>query len=264
MKREELKAKLDELANSIVTDPARLKEFTKQWSNGFRGYSMNNYLLASAQRPGFTLLAGFNTWKQKDRYIKKGEKAIWIIAPMSYKKQPLEVNSFDDERDETVEFIYFRPVPVFDVSQTDGKPIEIGCPGMVTSTKVDFEKLSKLPSVPVRVQPAAFSNGYTNGEEIVITEKENKAAMAATLIHEWAHIELNHVGITAHNDTIPRDIKELEAEAVSYIVCSFIGIENKKSALYLGNWSATKDKLTNQGARILKTAEGIIRKITKR
>lgn len=263
MKREELKARLDELANSIVTDPERLKEFTKQWSNGFRGYSMNNYLLASAQRPDFTLLAGYNTWKKKDRHIKKGEKAIWIIAPMSYKRQPLEVNSLSNERDESVEFIYFRPVPVFDVRQTEGKPVEIGCPGFITSAEVDFETIAKFAPVPVRVQPAAFSNGYTDGEEIVVTEKENKAAMAATLIHEWAHIELNHVGITTHTDTIPRDIKELEAEAVSYIVCSFLGIENKKSALYLGNWSATKDKLTNQGARILKTSEKIIRKMSK-
>jgi len=263
MKREELKKKLDELANSIVTDPERLREFTKQWSNGFYAYSMNNYLLASMQRSGFTLLAGFNTWKKKERHIKKGEKAIWILAPMTGKKKQSLADSLEDELEATVEFIYFKPVPVFDVSQTDGKPVEIGCSSLIEPTGVDFEKLAELAPVKVSVQPAAFANGYTTGTIIVITEKENVAAMVATLIHEWAHIELGHTGVTAHMESIPRDIKELEAEAVSYIVCSFLGIKNKKSALYLGNWSATKDKLTNQGSRILKTAEKIIRKISK-
>jgi len=264
MKREELKARLDELANGVVTDPERLKEFTKQWTNGFHGYSMNNYLLASMQRPGFTLLAGFNTWKKKDRHTKKGEKAIWIIAPMTGKKQLALTDGLEDDRhEETVEITYFKPVPVFDVSQTEGKPVVIGCSGLIAPAAIDFEKLARLAPVPVRVQPAAFKNGYTDGAEIVITEKENEAAMAATLIHEWAHVELKHAGISAHTATIPRDVKELEAEAVSYVVCSFLGIENRKSALYLGNWSATKDKLTNQGSRILKTAEKILRKITK-
>ncbi len=262
MKREELKARLDELANSIVTDPERLKEFTRQWSNGFHGYSMNNYLLASMQRPDFTLLAGFNTWKKKERYVKKGETAIWVLAPMTSKKQVVNGNGGEEnELEETVEVIYFRPVPVFDVSQTEGKPVEIGCPSLVMSAEVDFEVLAKLAPVPVRVQPATFANGYTDGTQIVVTEKVNKTAMVATLLHEWAHVELNHVGIVAHTAVIPRDIEELEAEAVSYIVCSFLGVENKKSALYLGNWSATKDKLNNQGSRILKTAEKIIRKI---
>ena len=148
MKREELKERLDELANSIVTDPERLKDFTKRWSNGFHGYSMNNYLLASMQRPGFTLLAGFNTWKKKDRHVRKGERSIWIIAPMTGKKRIVEAESLDDKQlEETTEITYFKPVPVFDVSQTEGKPVEIGCSGLIASTNIDFAKLARLAPV---------------------------------------------------------------------------------------------------------------------
>lgn len=88
-----LNNKLDEIADSVVTDPDLLREFVKKWDNGFRRYSLHNLILAWAQNPDFTLLAGFRQWNKKGRLIKKGEKAIRILAPM--KKRIKDENNED-------------------------------------------------------------------------------------------------------------------------------------------------------------------------
>ncbi len=256
----ELTRKLDDLANEIVTDPKRLAEFVKAWSAGFHRYSMGNTLLAQWQHDGATLLAGFNSWKKDHkRHVLKGSKAIKILAPTSFKKETGEMNDNDEPITETIP--YFITVSVFDVSQTDGEPIDLGCSDLIGKGAVKFDDMAKLATVPVEMQGASTANGWTNGSKIVISDQGHESSRVATLFHEMAHVELGHTGIAAHIDGQPRDIKEMEAEAVSFLVCSAVGIENKQAALYLGNWNADGDKLNKSGTRILKTAEKIIKRI---
>jgi len=78
-----LKTRLDELAAAIVTDPGRLADFARAWSAGFRSYSLHNQLLIWSQRPDATLCAGLKAWQTKhNRRVKKGAKAIYILAPV--------------------------------------------------------------------------------------------------------------------------------------------------------------------------------------
>jgi hypothetical protein len=90
-----LTTKLDELADNVCQDPEQLLEFAKKWNNGFHIYSFNNTILAWIQRPDFSLLAGYKAWKGRGRQVKKGERAIRILAPMVKKIK-------DDDGDESV------------------------------------------------------------------------------------------------------------------------------------------------------------------
>lgn len=269
----DLRKKMDDLANSIVTDPARLKEFALNWTKGFHSYSFGNLCLIYYQKPNAALCAGFNHWKKQGRHVKAGEKAIWILAPMKcrLKKKDEEVQREDElnlasgddgnPEEQAQTRLFFRGVPVFDISQTDGKPVELGCSNMV-SGDVSLDTLINLCPYPVRIQDEhVTANGSTDGLLVELTRRGNETSMAATLFHEWAHIELKHPLLISHGDALPKDIKELEAEAVSYLVCSAIGIDNQRSALYIGHYGATPESLGKSGSRILAAAEKILKVI---
>lgn len=250
-----LTEKLDELADSICQNPDQLSEFIERWKNGFHSYSINNIILAWMQRPDFTLLAGYKAWQKHGRQVIKGERAIRILAPMTKK-----IKSDDDE--EKVLIRGFRPVSVFDISQTEGDPVDVGCSDLI-SGEVDFQSIVKACPLPVHIKDLGLSNGNTNGKEINITPKENTAAMIATLIHEWAHVALGHCeepGILFESDD--RSSKEIEAETASYIVTTCLGLENNKSRYYIANWGAEKEELKGRGKKIISVAEKIIRDIS--
>ena len=250
-----LVGKLDELADSICQDPNQLLEFVERWNGGFHSYSINNIILAWMQKPDFTLLAGYKSWEKRGRQVIRGERSIKILAPMTRK-----IKSEDEE--ETVIIRGFRPVSVFDVSQTEGAPIDVGCSDLILG-EVDFQSIVKACPVPVHMKDLGLSNGNTNGKEINITPKENEAAMIATLIHEWAHIALGHCkeqGILYETDE--KSAREIEAETAAYIVTTCLGLENNKSRLYIANWGAEKEELKGRGKKIISVAERIIRDIS--
>lgn len=251
--------KLDELADNICQDPDELQRFVEHWNAGFHTYSLNNMILAKIQRPDCKLLAGYKAWIKKGRKVRKGEKAIRILAPMIKKG----INVSDEGDDEEFVIIKgFKPVSVFDISQTDGDPVDVGCSDLI-SGDVNFDTLVKACPVPVHIKDLGLSNGNTDGKTINITPKKNKAAMCATLIHEWAHVALGHCkdnGILF--ETEERNAKEICAETCNFIICSAIGIDNqKKSRLYIGNWGANKEELQSEGKKIISVAEKIIRSI---
>lgn len=251
-----LETKLRELANSIVTDTDKLDQFTKQWSNGFHHYSFGNTILIWFQKPEASLCAGYHTWLEKKRFVKRGEHGINILAPMFFKKT--EENKEGEEEEITV--TRFRVVNVFDVSQTDGEPLELGHSDKVTGDcQLTVDEVSKLFGFPV-VYSNGIENGHTDGKSIALSERGNSTAMLATYFHELAHAQL-HFG--SNRKELSSDTRELEAEAVSYIVCSSLGIDNQKSKYYIGNWHGNSEKLGTSGEHIIKTAEKIVRAIEK-
>ena len=250
-----LTEKLDELTDSICQDPDQLLEFVERWQNGFHSYSINNTILAWIQRPDFSLLAGFKAWQKHGRQVRKGERAIRILAPMTRKIKS------DKDEEETILIRGFRPVSVFDVSQTEGDLVDVGCSDLI-SGNVDFDSIVMACPVPVNIKDLGLSNGNTNGKEINITPKENEAAMCGTLIHEWAHVALGHCkesGLLFETDE--KSAREIEAETASYIVTTCLGLENNKSRLYIANWGAEKEELKGRGKKIISVAEQIIRHI---
>lgn len=248
-----LREKLDELADSICQDPEQLSEFVERWTNGFYHYSINNTILAWMQRPDFTLLAGYKAWQKHGRQVIKGERAIRILVPLTKK-----IKNYDEE---SIIIRGFRPVSVFDISQTEGKPVDVGCSNLI-SGDVDFELIVKAYPIPVHIKDLGLSNGNTNGKEINITPKENTSAMCATLIHEWSHVALGHCEDSALLfETDQKSAREIEAETVAFIVTTCLGLENNKSRLYIGNWGAEKEELKGRGKKIISVAEKIIRDI---
>ncbi|MBZ2165212.1 ArdC-like ssDNA-binding domain-containing protein [Methanobacterium spitsbergense] len=250
-----LTEKLDELADEICQSEEQLWEFIKKWTRGFHSYSFNNTILAWIQRPDFTLLAGYKAWQGRERQVKKGERAIRILAPMVKKIK-------EDNGDETCIIRGFHPVSVFDIAQTEGDEIEeLGCPELV-SGNFDFETIVKASPVPVLIRYLGVSNGQTDGNTIKIAPKKNQAAMVATAIHEWAHVALGHCESSGTLFEIEdKSAKEIEAETVSFIVSSVLGLENNKSRLYIGNWGGNKKELQGRGKKIIAVAESIIKAI---
>lgn len=246
-----LNNKLDEIADSVVSDPDLLLEFARRWDNGFKRYSLHNIILAWAQKPDFTLLAGFRQWNKKGRLIKKGSKAIRILAPI--KKRI---------KDENYEDIYiikgFMPVSVFDQSDTEGPEISVGCSDLIHG-EVDFDEIVKKCPIPVVIKNLGLINGRTSGSMIWISPRDNETAMVATLLHEWSHIWLGHCekpGVLYEDDN--RSLQEIEAECCSYICSCFLGISNKKSKFYIGAFGGKEDEIKGRGRKIITVAERII------
>ena len=177
----------------------------------FHHYSVNNTMLIYMQRPDATLVAGFNKWKnQFERHVKKGEHGITIIAPTPYKKKIEEMKRDPDTHapildadgkavmeEKEIEIPMFRPVKVFDVSQTDGKPLPelaSSLSGTVPHYEAFLEALRRSAPVPIEFEPmAANMDGYFSSEQqrIAIREDMSEVQIVSAAVHETAHSKLH-------------------------------------------------------------------------
>ena len=258
--KQHLYNKLEELSNSLVTDPEKMKLFIAQWSNGFHQYSLGNLLLIMMQKPDATLCAGYRTWLSKNRQVRKGEKSLAILAPR-FKKIVLTAEDDPTETEEYKLLRGFMTVSVFDVSQTDGEPVDIGHSQHIIGADWKIADVVKHYDYKVLYDAGLqHENGFADVDnQIHLAGYRPDAAQVACFYHEAAHIKLGHT--STDNDT-PRETRELEAEAVAYLCCCFLGIDNNKSAMYIANWHGDKEKLQKSGQHILKTAEQLIRVLT--
>lgn len=270
---------------SLVDDATASEEF-QEWldlQSRFHDYSYRNTLLIKLQCPEATRIAGYRTWQTEfDRHVKKGENAIWIWAPIVARQCPTCRNSpsyherSDCAYDETppdewsIGVVGFRPAAVFDVSQTEGEPL----PALDTDATGDAEGL--VPALldaadglelDARIVPAAdWSHGTTKGvcretqsddEKAVVEAKasKNKADLAVTLVHEYAHALL-HFGTDNRDE---RSKREVEAEAVAYVVGRYYGLETSGSAFYLAAWqNEDSEAILDRLNRIRRTAAELI------
>ena len=177
----------------------------------FHRYSVNNTMLIYMQCPDATLVAGFNKWKnQFERHVKKGEHGITIIAPTPYKKKIEEMKRDPDTHapildadgkavmeEKEIEIPMFRPVKVFDVSQTDGKPLPelaSSLSGTVPHYEAFIEALRRSAPVPIEFEPmAANMDGYFSSEQqrIAIREGMSEVQTVSAAVHEVAHSKLH-------------------------------------------------------------------------
>jgi len=254
--RPELLAQLTEGVAKLTTsdDWQRYLDFQSR----FHSYSFGNVLLIAAQRPSASRVAGFHAWRKLGRHVLKGEKAIWILAPMVYKQD--DATAGDDER----VIRGFKYVPVFDVAQTDGEELPSVC------NRLDGDDPSGLYGGLVSVaQSLGFSveitdlPGTTNGDcshlehRIRIRIGNSPVQQVKTLAHEIAHAIL-------HADYSDRALAELEAESTAYVVCSSLGLDSSDYSLgYVTTWAGGGDAaiaaIKASGERIQKTAAQILR-----
>ena len=177
----------------------------------FHRYSVNNTMLIYMQKPDATLVAGYNKWKnQFERHVKKGEHGITIIAPTPFKKK-IEEQKLDPDtkapildaegkavmEEREVEIPMFRPVKVFDVSQTDGKPLPelaSSLSGNVQNYEAFMEALRRSAPVPLSVEPmAANMDGYFSPDQqrIAIRAGMSEVQTVSAAVHETAHSKLH-------------------------------------------------------------------------
>ena len=238
----------------------------------FHRYSVNNTMLIYMQKPDATLVAGYNKWKnQFERHVKRGEHGITIIAPTPFKKK-IEEQKLDPDtkapmldqdgkvimEEREVEIPMFRPVKVFDVSQTDGKPLpELASTlsGSVQNYEAFMEALRRSAPVPLSVEPmAANMDGYFSPDQqrIAIRTGMSEVQTVSAAVHEIAHGKLHNYAQVQEEaaragDKEPpkkkdRNTEEVEAESISYAVCQYFGIQTGENSFgYIANWSQGKE-----------------------
>ena len=256
----------------------------------FHNYSFSNTLLIAMQKPDATLVAGYGAWQKKfERNVMKGEKAIKIFAPAPRKveverdmidpdtKRPiLDENGEVQKETVTVQQPHFKITSVFDVSQTDGKPLpELDTVHDLTADvegyAVFFEALKRTSKVPMDFEPIeGGSHGYYHQVEkrIAIAEGMSEAQNVKTGIHEIAHSRLHDRDmIDAENGImVDRRTREVQAESVAYTVCQHYGIETADYSFgYIAGWSEGKDmkELRSSMEVIRREADSMITEIDK-
>ena len=201
----------------------------------FHRYSVNNTMLIYMQKPDATLVAGYNKWKdQFERHVKKGEHGITIIAPTPYKKKIEEMKRDPDTHapildadgkavmeEKEIEIPMFRPVKVFDVSQTDGKPLPelaSSLSGTVPHYEAFLEALRRSAPVPIEFEPmAANTDGYFSPDQqrIAIREGMSEVQTVSATVHEIAHSKLhNQKKIQIDNDEQYQEVELFEKPAL--------------------------------------------------
>ena len=242
-----LERRLKIMAENKPTNRERLREITDGIEQGikelfesekymrylsvmsrFHRYSVNNTMLIYMQKPDATLVAGYNKWKdQFERHVKKGEHGITIIAPTPYKKK-IEEQKLDPDtkapildkdgkivtEEKEIEIPMFRPVKVFDVSQTDGKPLPelaSSLSGNVPNYEAFMEALRRSAPVPITFEAmAADTDGYfsANHQKIAIRQGMSEVQTVSATVHEIAHSKLhNQKKIQIANDEQYQEIE---------------------------------------------------------
>lgn len=266
-----------ELGTKELFNSEKYKNYLTTFSK-FTKYSINNTILIYLQNPNATLVAGYKAWETKfKRHVKQGEQGIVILAPMKYKKDP------DD--DESDSYILYRPVTVFDISQTEGEELPSFSPELLTQSVDGYEKfmiaLAKTTNYKIVFKDLAQEiNGECNhlDKTLYIRKGMSESQNIKTILHEIAHSKLhkvpeahpNNSNTSNGNDTseahpndsnaLSRNGKEVEAESVAFIVSTYFGIDTSSYSFpYIVGWEEKDESLLRHSLkRIRDTAHVLI------
>ncbi len=227
----------------------------------FHGYSPNNVWLILIQRPDATRVAGYRTWQRLGRQVNKGAKGIAILAPCVYRRRPVD----DDDANENPGIVRalrgFTVVHVFDESDTTGEPIADIAPILLEGDAALWDGLA------AQVTDAGFTlsrgqcapaNGRTDFAKRTVVVADHLGGRQAdkTLCHELAHVLL-HDASRVRTD---RDLAEIEAESVAFIVCNALGIDTASYTLpYVALWAGGDvDRVRRTAERVVTTAQTVL------
>lgn len=251
-----IQKKLEDGVRAIFTSE-KYQEYISAMSK-FPRYSINNCILIASQLPEASLVCGFRKWQTEfNRTVNKGEHGIMILAPIKGKTEVLEevfdennkavVDENGNQKTEKVtrEYQTFRPVYVFDVSQTSGDPL----PTLASELNEKVDSFEEMKGVLISISPVPVSfetiNGGANGYysptagKIVVDERLPQLQMLKTMVHEIAHATLGH---GSKEDKWDRQTKEVQAESVAYWVTQMIGLDTSDYSFgYISGWSKDKE-----------------------
>ncbi len=294
---EKNKERLKEITNSIeqgiqdLFQSDRYAQYLRTMSR-FHRYSVNNTMLIYMQKPNATLVAGFNKWRdQFSRNVMRGEKGIKIIAPTPFKKK-IEEEKLDPDtkapvldadgkvimEEKEIKIPMYKVVSVFDVSQTEGKPLPTlanDLMGNVKQYEIFIEALRRSSPVPLAFEAMEpNTDGYFSEKDqrIAIRSGMSEVQTVSAAVHEITHATLHNYeqarlaaakGDETAEPPKPKDrhTEEVEAESVSYAVCQYYGIQTGDNSFgYIASWSRDKElpELRASLETISKTASGLI------
>ena len=282
VRKERLDADMTQLETAVreMYESGRFQDYLIMISR-FHNYSINNILLAFAQNPNISRLASYQTWQSLHMQVRKGEKAIKVLCPIPYQYQKEKtcidengkVRTDETGRPETEVIVYqglrFRLGNVFDISQCDGQLETLVEEPQDNSLELSQAVQKLMDSDEKIMYDSALSNGSANGYfspdsgEIHIKEGMSDLMTFRCLCHVRAHMYLPGNGQDKETE---RGIKEIEAEAASFLCCASLGFDQTicYSAGYLAGWSqshSTRELLDSVG-RIEKAARDILSWIT--
>lgn len=236
----------------------------------FYHYSWGNCLLITLQRPDATRIAGYRKWQELGRHVRKGERAITILAPVVCRQSAQDETpreSTDPSSDPKV-VRAFRTASVFDVAQTDGEPLPEIATRLLGAVPVQaFLQMKTIAgelgySVDVTDIPGA-RNGDCNFVDRLIRLRNDlePAHLTKTLAHEIAHALLHDPD--QRSADFSRETAELEAESVAYMVCNGLGIDSSAYSVgYIAHWAGGGEtagrEIERCAGRINKTARTIL------
>jgi len=225
---------------SDIQESDNFKQFLLTMSK-FHDYSIGNLILIMVQKPEATRVAGFKTWKDLGRWVKKGEKGITILAPCMPPKGQKPEPKEDGEEEIEVSPIYFKVVHVFDISQTDGELLpEFEVPTLTGEANEElFERimaLTRAQRLDVSFESRPYQDpaikGTYSGKSIWVRPEESRAQQLKTLLHEVAHYYSESVF------RIPRRDAETIAESVAFTVGAHFGFDSGvRSFSYVALWA---------------------------
>lgn len=204
----------------------------------FRQYSHRNALLIAQQCPNAQYVAGFHAWRKLGRCVRRGEHAIWILAPSGTR-----ISDMDEEAPRAMRFV---SVPVFDISQTEGRELPEICSRLSEQHGGDaYVRLERIAAELGFTSTLADLDQGVNGEcnfttrAIRIEQRNSAAQRVKSLAHELAHAVL-------HEHATDRSRAELEAESAAYVICQLLGIDSGQYSFgYVASWLGDGSKASD-------------------
>ena len=227
----------------------------------FHTYSANNVWLILAQRPDATRVAGYRTWQRLGRQVNRGAKGIAILAPCVYRRRPVDEADAGDNPAVVRVLRGFTVVHVFDEADTTGDPLPDVSPVLLEGEGALWDALAaQVASAGYGLSrgDCAPANGTTNFAErtVVVDERLSGRQADKTLCHELAHVCLHD----ATRITTDRDLAEIEAESVAFIVCNALGIDTAAYTLpYVALWAGGDvERIRRTAERVVTTAQAVL------
>ncbi|WP_327027849.1 ArdC family protein [Micromonospora sp. NBC_01740] len=291
----ERRAKLADLHERVVAEVGKITDSDQwrrwlQFAAKFHGYSFNNVLLIMAQRPDATWVAGYKRWKTEfGRHVRKGEKGIAILAPVTKRvtddpqespedrseptKQDPQLSAAEQTAQPARVLHTFKPVAVFDISQTEGPDIDVpGGPAFADVMPQLLEgqapaglydqlvMLAEERGYTVERGDCRGANGFTDytNRLIKVRDDVDDAQAVKTMIHELGHVDLHTPSDFGWETTRGcRGEREVEAESVAFLVAERYGLDTSTYTFaYVALWAQRAAEQTGQSPEGIVQAAG--------